>query len=348
MLQAFRTLFMSDVVGQNLVSHYYFLNRSYLEMFKNILLFIEPKIANENMLECALGISNKFGSRVSLLGVVQPIQSLIKLALQEKYTKEILNAKQLEAKDALIVASDFFKSHSINVRSEVVDGIPFVEIINQVVQQEYDLVMIMTDSNKSSVLEKFFGSTQMQLLRKCPCPVWVVKPDSGAPFKRVLTPVDTEHHDEAHAALNQTLIHATRATLELGSKAINFVQVWSVYGEGYLSARGGVSEETINQLRTETLKEYSRRLKFAISQEDWGQAKVNTHFPCSNYPADEIINLVEKDKIDLLIMGTVCRTGIEGFIIGNTAEKVLNEVSCSVLAFKPEGFVSPVTVNIKK
>jgi nucleotide-binding universal stress UspA family protein len=44
-------------------------------------------------------------------------------------------------------------------------------------------------------------------------------------------------------------------------------------------------------------------------------------------------------------MGTVCRTGIAGFFIGNTAEKVLQEIDCSVLAIKPEGFETPVTLE---
>lgn len=42
------------------------------------------------------------------------------------------------------------------------------------------------------------------------------------------------------------------------------------------------------------------------------------------------------------IMGTVGRTGIPGFLIGNTAETVLRQVACSVLAVKPTGFVTPV------
>ena len=44
----------------------------------------------------------------------------------------------------------------------------------------------------------------------------------------------------------------------------------------------------------------------------------------------------------LLVMGTLCRTGIPGFFIGNTAETILNQVDCSVLTVKPKGFVSPV------
>jgi universal stress protein E len=41
-------------------------------------------------------------------------------------------------------------------------------------------------------------------------------------------------------------------------------------------------------------------------------------------------------------MGTVCRTGIAGLFIGNTAESILGEVSCSVLTLKPDGFETPV------
>ena len=60
---------------------------------------------------------------------------------------------------------------------------------------------------------------------------------------------------------------------------------------------------------------------------------------------EAIIRQVRKHQIDLLVMGTVCRTGLSGFFIGNTAEKVLGNVDCSVLTLKPEGFVSPVTLQ---
>ena len=47
-----------------------------------------------------------------------------------------------------------------------------------------------------------------------------------------------------------------------------------------------------------------------------------------------------------IMMGTVGRTGIPGFIMGNTAETVLNRIDCSVLAIKPEGFVTPVRLEV--
>jgi len=40
-------------------------------------------------------------------------------------------------------------------------------------------------------------------------------------------------------------------------------------------------------------------------------------------------------------MGTVGRSGIKGFFMGNTAEKILNNINCSVLAIKPHGWKTP-------
>jgi len=58
-----------------------------------------------------------------------------------------------------------------------------------------------------------------------------------------------------------------------------------------------------------------------------------------------IPQLAEKEQVDLIVMGTVCRTGLAGFFIGNTAERVLQQVDCSVLTVKPDGFVTPVTLE---
>lgn len=44
-------------------------------------------------------------------------------------------------------------------------------------------------------------------------------------------------------------------------------------------------------------------------------------------------------------MGSVARTGIPGFIIGNAAESILGQVKCSVLVVKPDGLISPVIEN---
>ena len=49
--------------------------------------------------------------------------------------------------------------------------------------------------------------------------------------------------------------------------------------------------------------------------------------------------------VELVVMGTVGRAGIPGFLIGNTAEAIIDQINCSVLAVKPAGFISPVILD---
>ncbi|NMT50792.1 universal stress protein, partial [Vibrio parahaemolyticus] len=51
---------------------------------------------------------------------------------------------------------------------------------------------------------------------------------------------------------------------------------------------------------------------------------------------------VESIEVDVLVMGTLARTGISGYVIGNTAENILQSINCSLVALKPDGFVSPI------
>ena len=59
----------------------------------------------------------------------------------------------------------------------------------------------------------------------------------------------------------------------------------------------------------------------------------------------EMPALAKHLQVDCILMGTVARTGVRGFIMGNTAETILEQIACSVLAVKPPGFVTPVTLE---
>ena len=72
--------------------------------------------------------------------------------------------------------------------------------------------------------------------------------------------------------------------------------------------------------------------------------KPHTHL-LKGWPRDEIPAFAKKVKADLVVMGTVARTGIPGFFMGNTAETILNKLDCSVLAIKPFDFKTPVILK---
>lgn len=69
------------------------------------------------------------------------------------------------------------------------------------------------------------------------------------------------------------------------------------------------------------------------------------HLECDELgPGHAISELAKREGIDLIVMGTMARTGLTGALLGNTAEQVLDQIECSVLAVKPDGFISPVSL----
>ena len=54
-------------------------------------------------------------------------------------------------------------------------------------------------------------------------------------------------------------------------------------------------------------------------------------------PAEYLPDLAQQVGADLVVMGTVAHTGVPGFFIGNTAERILSRLSCSALTVKPSG-----------
>lgn len=54
------------------------------------------------------------------------------------------------------------------------------------------------------------------------------------------------------------------------------------------------------------------------------------------HPSNEIIDFAEKNNIDLIIMGTLGKTGLDRFLMGSVAEKVVRNSRVPVLVVRGE------------
>jgi nucleotide-binding universal stress UspA family protein len=224
--------------------------------------------------------------------------------------------------------------------SKTIVGIPFIEIIREVLLQHHDLVMI-TAEGSGSFKETLFGNTTMHLMRKCPCPVWAIKPGQPKKTNRILAAVDLSSDDKERVALTKTIMELATSLSRLWHSELLIIHAWSLYGESLLRGRGGVSNETINELLRETQDAHRQWLIELLQQYPLDDLKPEV-FLLKGEAGTLITELVQAKAIDLIVMGTVSRAGVSGLLIGNTAEKVLHQVDCSVLTVKPEGFISPV------
>ncbi len=54
------------------------------------------------------------------------------------------------------------------------------------------------------------------------------------------------------------------------------------------------------------------------------------------YAADEIVNKAEDENVDLIIMGTHGRTGLDRILFGSVAEKVVKNAKAPVMTIRPD------------
>lgn len=310
---------------------------------KSVLLFFDPDIHSHTEVSCVEELANHSNIHVTVLCVVKNVPSNLAMAITQITPQEILHLMIKEHQEKADSLVRRLSDNNVKATSLVLVGTPFLEIIRQVLVEKHDLVMLMAEG-KESLEERIFGSTSMHLMRKCPCPVWVVKSKEEGQIKQVLAAVDigselSGDNDERH---NIQILELASLMAQLSDADLQIVQAWSVFGEGYLESRGGLDQGSIEKVREDTKAYYKNCIDRLLPDLHMEGTLIRKHLPRSEDASRSIIELVKKEKIDLLVMGTVCRTGIEGFLIGNTAEKVLNEVNCSVLTVKPEGFITPV------
>ncbi len=320
-----------------------------MKRFKNILLLADDASWQDIALQRAISLAEHNQADLTIIHTLNfPHDS--DLSGDSVYTR-IKNAviEQRQEQLGKIIATD---TAGVKLTSKVIEGRIFPEIIRQVLDNGYDLVMKCAEES-SSLHNRIFGSTDMHLLRKCPCPVWIMKPSEKSKYQRILAAVDVGHgkNDEQVRILNQQILELASSLALSEFSEFHVVHAWTARGESLLNTPRfnftGNSEmaDWVEQQRVideKQVQELMKELTETLSREAMGFLKPQIHILKGE--AHKVIpNLALEKKVDLVVMGTVGRTGIPGLIMGNTAETILNNIGCSVLAVKPPGFVSPVT-----
>ena len=309
-----------------------------MQRFRSILLVLGPDGQETVALEKAVSLVRKNGGRLTLFSVLNKPPGLH--GYSEPIAQHQLESAIAERREWLRGLMIPWQSEDIDVEINVVEGTSFLKIIRQVLLEEHDLVITTAEKRNKGIRARLFGSTSMHLMRKCPCPVWVVKREQTRPYTRILAAVDPSVHDAEQNSLNQLILQLAGSMAYKEAAELHVVHVWHLFDGHYVRVEGG----EVNEEKVEAKERHKRRLDTLLGRVEFTGPKPQLHL-IEGDPGDRIAELVAELDIDLLVMGTVCRTGIAGFLIGNTAEEVFNQVNCSVLTLKPDGFATPVTLE---
>jgi nucleotide-binding universal stress UspA family protein len=172
-----------------------------------------------------------------------------------------------------------------------------------------------------------------------------MKPDRPKQLSYILAAVDPDPQHEEQNALNIKIMDLATSLAHRERCELLVIHTWTFPMESRL--RGMVRDiptEEIDQWIEGVRNSHKRSLVNLLQQYDLENLKHQVYFLKGR--ADHMIpEFVKAREVDLIVMGTVCRTGVSGLLIGNTAEKVLRQVYSSVLTVKPDGFITPVKLD---
>ena len=218
---------------------------------------------------------------------------------------------------------------SLEARLTLVRDRAWLEIVRAVQRGEADLVMVARRNQEGG---SGLGNVTKKLMRKCPCPVWVVKPEGHSEPRVFVAATDLTPVGNQAVELAGELATMFRGELDL-------VHAWPLPLAVPVLPELDVPAQS--RLDVEQHERAARaRFEGSLASLSIG-VEYRTHLLCGA-PSIAIQEVVERREADLLVMGSVSRSGIAGLLLGNTAERLLDRVQCSILTIKPHDFVSPV------
>lgn len=300
--------------------------------FTSILVDIDASAGVHPALDRAIALARHWGARLRIVDVVHvPGPALRYLGARMK--AGLVN----ERRERLMgIQRD---TPGLAVEVDVLVGRPAIALIQDVLRSRHDLLIRSHVRDLSRREPTPYGAVDMELFRSCPCPVLAIGPGVTRRPGRVLAAVNADVDDPVEQQLNVKLVELGLLMAEPDGGSLTILQAWAPFAENIVRGRTTADEFTAYLDQAE---EVARAGLKALTG-SFGARLAGTRIELrQGDPEDVIADFVVAEGIDLVVMGTVARTGIAGLLIGNTAERILRRLPCSVLAVKPDGFRSPV------
>ena len=313
-----------------------------MDMYQNILVVIDPTTEDQKALKRAIELASRINTAhpeqqinitafFSIFDFSYEMTTILSSGERDSMRQMVIKEKQLWLDDVISATNS-----QIDITSKVVwHNRPFEAIISQVIDHNHDLVMKGThqhDKFKSVI----FTPTDWHILRKCPCPVLLVKEHEWPQQGNILAALNVGSDETEHLSLNNTITKQAKNIAQLITANVHLVNSYP-----------GTPVNIAIEIPEFDASEYNNAMQ-AHHKEAMNKHANSFDIPLTNTHVEEGLpeTVIEQVALEidaeLVILGTVGRTGISAALIGNTAEHVIDQLNCDVLALKPDGYVSPL------
>jgi universal stress protein E len=300
-----------------------------MSSFHTILVVVDSSVERHAELERAIKLCDQSHAKLHLIDVLKDVSWTVRLLSKDyAHIHELLIQEKAMGLNRLV---EHCQSHGVAATGEVLEGLSSQVTLDTAQRIGADLI-IRAAKGERSLAQGALGSSAQRLIRRLPCSIWLTRPAHEPEYQVIVAAVDATPNDSAHANLNRRIL---KTAVELAKRErckLLVTYAWSLYGSEMLSHRLPASE-------FEVLMDHNRRqhvdgFETLLSEFDLHATGPDVRM-IEGEPSSAIPELCQKENANLLVCGTVARHGLAGLLLGNTAERILNRVNCSVLAIVP-------------
>lgn len=301
-----------------------------MQSIKSILVVIDPTVERDFVVDRARLIAKASAAKVNLFinnanslnpqsfmyEGIDPEFFLKQRKLFAEHHKALLEAVAADfAKDKIETTTTFEEKHNL---AEA--------IIEQARKIEADLV-IKSTHHHNLVQRSLITNTDWRLIRKCSSPLLLVKPVAWHTGGNIVTGVDPLHAKAEQSRLDHELLETTQFLATLLQQEPHVFHSYFPFVSTLFAAGPQLEEgmDRIRDLHADKLNKLLASHKIAAT---------NIHLSRGEL-VPKLIEYLREAKANILVIGALSRNIIERAIVGDTAEKILEDCPCDVMVLKP-------------
>jgi nucleotide-binding universal stress UspA family protein len=306
-----------------------------MQAFTSILVDVDAAAAAQPALDRAARVARACGARLRVVDVISaPAEA--RRNLRADVEDELMTRRRQQ------LARIGYGVRDLPVDTDILAGPPADALIRDVLRFGHGLVVRSHARDLVTRGPAPFRAVDIHLFRQCPCPVWAVGPGAPPQYPRIVGAVDASAEDPVKRRLNRKIIEVALLLTHLQEGSLILLQAWRPFAEKRVLSHSTDEEFSayLNSTRSRIKQDLARLV------ESFDDHLAGVQLELRRGDVEEVLPaFAVAEGIDVVVMGTMGRTGIARRLVGNTAERVLRRLPCSIVAVKPDDFVSAVHLN---
>jgi universal stress protein E len=303
-----------------------------------ILLIAAEPMAHTPALQRAFDLARAAGLPVRILvpgydPLIERSATLVHPDVMRLARKEYLDERR-EWAETLVAR---WRADGLDAMADVVWAPVLHETIVARVLEMTPAIVIKDVGHEGRLRRGLYAAPDWKLLRYCPAPLMFVHARSARLPQRVLAAVDCSPASADGGPLNERIVRAAIEQAAYGHASLHLAHVFPYIPTAPPPYR------TLEHVYEEVRR--MDRQAFDDFADQHGVAAPARHWLPGD-PADLLAELIDANRVDLAVLGSVYRSALDRLFIGGTAEAMLQAIPCDVLVVKPEGFLTGLAAHL--